>query len=402
MRISIVGSSPFDIPTGVKISESDWDLQNQCAQPSCQNAASINITINQYRATVEEVFARYEFIEKRAPSPQEVKDLFNDLLGLASDSPTMARNYLPDLSFFHSMDEFISKSSEQNQWANSTIKKFHALKQHLLDFDEQLCFAALSESRLTEFVKFLQKKDLVNTSVAKYISFLRWFLRWAATQGIYDGNLHETFKPRLKGTSVESKEIIYCTQEEVRKLQNCKFTSMQESLEHVRDMFLFCCFTGLRYSDVAKLKKTDIRNGIIHIVTRKTDEALQIELNKHSKAILDKYKHVKTKGNTAIPILSNVKSNLYLKTIGQLAGLNDPTRIVHYKGSVRHDEVLPKWALLTTHCARRTFVITALQLGIPAEVIMKWTGHSDYDSMKPYIKIVDELKVNSMSRFDSL
>ena len=206
----------------------------------------------------------------------------------------------------------------------------------------------------------------------------------------------------MKGTSVESKEIIFCTQEEIKKLQDYQFTKMQRTLEYVRDMFLFCCFTGLRYSDAAKLKKDDIKNGVIHIVTRKTNEALQIELNKHSQAILDKYKDFPTKDNTALPVLSNVKANLYLKTIGQMCGLDEPTRIVYYKGNVRHDEVYPKWALLTTHCARRTFVITALQLGIPAEIIMKWTGHSDYDSMKPYIKIVDKLKEVAMTKFDNI
>ena len=61
-----------------------------------------------------------------------------------------------------------------------------------------------------------------------------------------------------------------------------------------------------------------------------------------------------------------------------------------------------KWELITTHCARRTFVVNSLRLGIPAEVIMKWTGHSDFKAMKPYIEIVDELKKENMSRYDAL
>ena len=59
-------------------------------------------------------------------------------------------------------------------------------------------------------------------------------------------------------------------------------------------------------------------------------------------------------------------------------GIDTPIRIVYYAGSDRREEVHPKWELLTTHCARRTFVVNALRLGIPAEVIMKWTGHSDF------------------------
>ncbi|PDP75522.1 hypothetical protein CLI79_03355 [Porphyromonas gingivalis] len=94
--------------------------------------------------------------------------------------------------------------------------------------------------------------------------------------------------------------------------------------------------------------------------------------------------------------------NAHLKTLGQVVGLDEPTRIVFFKGNQRYEEVYPKWYLLTTHVGRRTFVVTALQLGIPVEVIMRWTGHSSFEAMKPYAKIVDELKEKSMAKFDSL
>ena len=76
-------------------------------------------------------------------------------------------------------------------------------------------------------------------------------------------------------------------------------------------------------------------------------------------------------------------------------------RNAYFKGSERHEEVLPKWAVLTTHCGRRTFIVNALRLGVPAEVIMKWTGHSDFKAMRPYVKIVDELKVAQMNKFNT-
>ena len=77
-------------------------------------------------------------------------------------------------------------------------------------------------------------------------------------------------------------------------------------------------------------------------------------------------------------------------------------RTTKNKGNNRHKGIYQKWQLLTTHCGRRTFVVTAFQLGIPAEVIIRWTGHSDYKAMKPYLKIVDELKERYMSKFDNL
>ena len=125
---------------------------------------------------------------------------------------------------------------------------------------------------------------------------------------------------------------------------------------------------------------------------------MRIELNKHSQAILDKYKDFAFRGDLALPVISNVKMNEALKVLGQVCGIDEPTRIVYFQGNQRMEQVLPKWALLTTHCGRRTFVVTALQLGIPSEVIMKWTGHSNFSAMKPYVKIVDELKARAMTK----
>jgi len=68
----------------------------------------------------------------------------------------------------------------------------------------------------------------------------------------------------------------------------------------------------------------------------------------------------------------------------------------------RIDEVTPKYALLGTHAGRRTFICNALALGIPPQVVMKWTGHSDYKAIKPYIDIADDIKANAMSKFNQL
>ena len=91
-----------------------------------------------------------------------------------------------------------------------------------------------------------------------------------------------------------------------------------------------------------------------------------------------------------------------LKELGELAEINDPVRETYYKGNERIDTVTPKYALLGTHAGRRTFICNALALGIPAQVVMKWTGHSDYKAMKPYIDIADDIKANAMNKFNQL
>ena len=168
------------------------------------------------------------------------------------------------------------------------------------------------------------------------------------------------------------------------------------------DFFLYCCVTGLRYSDVHNLKKSDNRDGYIEITTVKTAERLIIELNNHSKAILDKYKDVEFEMEKASTDISNKKMNEYLKELGASAETNEPVSETYYKGSRRIDTITPKYALLGTHAGRRTFICNALALGIPAQVVMKWTGHSDYKAMKPYIDIADDVKANAMNKFNQL
>ena len=133
----------------------------------------------------------------------------------------------------------------------------------------------------------------------------------------------------------------------------------------------------------------------------KTEDRLHIELNKYALQILDKYKNIHFPKGLALPVISNAKMNEYLKEAAEIAGIKEPVRIVFFKGNKRYENVLPKCELLTTHSGRKTFICNAIRLGIPTNVIMEWTGHSDYKAMKPYIKIVDAVKEENMSKFDT-
>lgn len=399
MRVTVKGQPPIDFPfpRALKIDADDWDLNNMRPKTdaTATNANDINRTIADWLAKIGDLFARYELIEKRIPANNEIKALFNDFIGKKSiledkDAP----------GFFDVFDIFTESAGDKNEWTSSTKEKFTALRHHLQKFDKNLDLATFDDDKAQAFVSYLHGCGFRNTTIKKQVSFLKWFLRWANANDYFMGKTHDTFKPKLKGTSVESKEIIYLSKDEVRALQEMDFNESQGALERVRDVFLFCCFTGLRYSDVRKLTRFDIRDGVIVFVTKKTVDGIRVELNKHSQAILDKYKDANFQGNLALPVISNEKMNAHLKDLGKLAGLETPTRIVYFKGNTRHEDVFPKWQLMTTHVARRTFVVNALRLGIPPEVIMRWTGHSSFEAMKPYMKIIDEVKRNAMSRFD--
>ena len=104
----------------------------------------------------------------------------------------------------------------------------------------------------------------------------------------------------------------------------------------------------------------------------------------------------------ALPHIINQTMNRDLKTLCRLAGIDEEIRQTYYKGNQRIDTVRPKFDLVGTHTGRRTFIVNALSLGIAPNIVMKWTGHSDYKSMKPYIDIVDDVKAREMSKLDTL
>lgn len=175
---------------------------------------------------------------------------------------------------------------------------------------------------------------------------------------------------------------------------------LPEGLRSVRDIFCFCAFTSLRYSDVQSLRWADVDDDCIRVTTVKTSDALVIELNDYSQELLGRYVDEAYPDDKVFPVPANQTMNEKLKEVCKLCGLNDTIRITEFRNGRRVDRLCPKWSLIGTHAARRTFICNALTLGIAPNVVMRWTGHADYDSMKPYIAIADKVKAKEMSKFN--
>ena len=404
MRVNFA-SQRIEFTTGYRIDVAKWDVDKQRVKNGCtnklkQSASEINVALLGYYTELQEIFKRFEVAEI-VPSPAEVKEAFNNRYGqnekieLASaDTSNVPSN------FYEAFDDFVRVCGRQNDWTHSTFEKFAAVKNHLKNFRSELSFDFFDEEGLTEYVQYLREvREMRNSTIGKQLSFLKWFLRWSFKQGMHSNNAYDTFKPKLKDTQ---KKIIFLTWEELNRLREFKIPPTKQALERVRDVFLFQCFTGLRYSDVFNLRRSDIKGDHIEVTTVKTSDSLIIELNDHSRAILEKYKDVEFENDKALPVITNQKMNDYLKELAELAEINEPVRQTYYKGNERIDEVTPKYALLGTHAGRRTFICNALALGIPPQVVMKWTGHSDYKAMKPYIDIADDIKASAMSKFNQL
>lgn len=375
-------------------------MKNGCTNKLKQSASEINAALLGYYTELQEIFKRFEVAEIM-PSPAEVKEAFNNRHG-QNEKTELASTDTSNVpsNFYEAFDDFVRVCGRQNDWTHSTFEKFAAVKNHLKNFRSELSFDFFDEEGLTEYVQYLREvREMRNSTIGKQLSFLKWFLRWSFKQGMHSNNAYDTFKPKLKDTQ---KKIIFLTWEELNRLREFKIPPTKQALERVRDVFLFQCFTGLRYSDVFNLRRSDIKGDHIEVTTVKTSDSLIIELNDHSRAILEKYKDVEFENDRALPVITNQKMNDYLKELAELAEINEPVRQTYYKGNERIDEVTPKYALLGTHAGRRTFICNALALGIPPQVVMKWTGHSDYKAMKPYIDIADDIKASAMSKFNQL
>ena len=400
MRVNFA-SKRIEFTTGYRIDAAKWDTDKQRVRNGCSNklkqpASEINASLLGYYTEVQEIFKKFE-VEEIMPTPEQIKEAFNALHKPIEE--VKQRKSTPN-AFYKAFDEFVRDCGRQNDWTDSTYEKFAAVKNHLMNFRDGLTFDFFDEKGLNDYVTYLRDvKEMRNSTIGKQLSFLKWFLRWAFKKGLHQNNAYDSYKPKLKSTQ---KKIIFLTWEELNKLREFEIPAAKQALDRVRDVFLFQCFTGLRYSDVFNLRRSDIKGDHIEVTTVKTSDSLIIELNKHSKAILDKYKDVAFEDDKVLPVITNQKMNDYLKELAELAGIDEPVRQTYYRGNERIDEVTPKYALLGTHAGRRTFICNALALGIPPQVVMKWTGHSDYKAMKPYIDIADDIKANAMSKFNQL
>lgn len=401
------GGKRIDFTTGYRIDVAKWDsakqrVKNNVTNKQKQTASQINTDLARFEAYINEIFQDFEN-RNTEPTTEQIKEAFAEKLNpkakVEKEVKKTVKRKEKKTDFFSIFDLFVKECGTLNDWTHSTYEKFAAVRNHLQTFNKELTFEYFDEYGLNNYVLFLRdEKEMRNSTIGKQLGFLKWLLRWGVKKGYTQNRAYELFKPKLKTTE---KKVIFLTWDEVMQLKDFEIPATKQYLDRARDTFLFQCFTSLRYSDVFNLRRSSIKDNYIEVTTIKTGDSLRIDLNKYSKAILDKYKDVVFEGDKALPVITNQKSNDYIKELAKLAGIDEPIREVYYKGNERIETVTPKYALLGTHAGRRTFICNALSLGIPANVVMKWTGHSDYKAMKPYIDIADKIKATEMNKFDN-
>lgn len=378
----------FSYSLGFSVDKSKWDMamqrckRNTTHGKSFTPAIKINAEIQRYEETIQSVANSF----KESPTTEDFK--------AALDKEFKRENKTAQKEgFFDLYERYIREQGSICNWSDSVLRNHNKILKEWKLFDAEMSIDKINPDTIDKFTIFQIRLGHQNETTNKKISMSKWFFRWLVAKGLLADISFTAHKTHLKRSS---RVVVFLTWEELMKVYNHTFE--RPNLSRARDFFCLCCFTSLRYSDAAALKKTDIYDDAIHITTQKTNDKITIELNNYSRTILQRYADNDT--DKALPVISNQNMNVYVKEVCRQCGINEKLTDIYYIGEKKYVETKEKWEMIGTHSGRRTFICNALMLGIAPNVVMKWTGHSDYKSMQPYIDIADEAKKTAMDLFN--
>lgn len=389
---------PLKYYTNLSILPDNWDAKTgRPLTPTAKNKRvnaiaykELNAALNNIEVTVKDILRR---IENDGIKPT------NELLTAELDSIYKAyKNVTPIatdnlLSF---IENYISICDRKPLTIKGYKQTQRELKDYSLARNKALSFSEIDLDFYFDFIEHLTAKGYSPNTIGTRIKDLKMFMNEA-----YDRGLHTNLdfkKKRFKKPSEETFSV-YLSSEELTKIYNLNLTSSKR-LDKVRDLFIIGCFTGLRFSDLSQLTANNVSiDGTITIKTIKTEHTVVIPLHAIVKQILEKYEYNLPK------VPSNQKFNDYIKDIAKLADITETIYIDKKKGDLSYKQTIPKWQLVTSHTARRSFATNAFIAGVPTISIMKITGHKTESSFMKYIKISEKenaLQLRTHSFFNQM
>lgn len=398
MRCSMGRTCRYRVKSGIYIHPEFWNKKDGTFKSTNRIQTNKVIELNRSKVQIEQLCRIIEEESTKTPIEDITREWLENVI-TSFHNPKIEIDK-KGLSLFDVLEKFVINGKENCNWKKRTAQHFHTLKNHLSDYSEdnniELNFNTLDKNFFDDFAKYLlNSKNLINSTNAKTIKNLKWFLRWAMNEGYHENSFFLHYTPTICKPKSDKRFVVFLNNEELQMLKNYDFSN-NEQLNKTKDFFLFCCYSGLRYSDVKNLQQKDIYDDIIHVTTIKVDDSVNINLNDVTRSILKKYKTDNPLDN-AIPLLSNQKMNVNLKQMAKIAGINQLITNTYYKGNQRIDETKPKYEWLSTHSGRKTFICTLLSKGVAPQMVMKFTGHNSYDSMKPYIDVTEQAKADAMA-----
>ncbi|MDD1523785.1 site-specific integrase [Riemerella anatipestifer] len=349
--------------TGFFIIPKQWNSTEQVLKPPNEENTFVNTQLSLIKQKINQAFLFLQVQEKDF----EVEDIYLQYIG----EPIKEDKTILKLFQEHNnkMEKLISKD-----YSIGTLWKFKQSFELLKGFikfqfkKNDYLFKNLDLQFVQDYEFYLKtEKNLALATTNKAIQRFRKIIKIAISQGILDKDPFIDYKVKhIK------KQIVYLTAEELYKLENYHFKA--ERLQMVADMFIFCCYTGLAYQEMANLEKSHIVVGFdgndwISMKRQKTNQILSIPLLPKSVKVIQKYCNVDE--IKVLPKISNQKFNAYLKEIADIVGIEKR---------------------LTHHLARRTFATTILLYNdIPMEIVSELLGHSKITiTQDHYAKVVQK------------
>ena len=350
-----------EFSTGLFINPDFWNNGIQIAEPSTPENNIINMQLSLISQKISEAF----LILQVQPEAFDVDDIYRKFKGEdVKTEITILGAY--DLHN-EKMKKLIGVDFNKLSWSRyleSRRKVAEFIRSKYKKSDVKLKNLDLKFIKDLEYYWKTEKK-LRQATIYRSMQRVKKIIQFAIDENYLQKNPFSLYKnKKYKGA------IVYLTDVELKKLMNHKFT--QKRLEQVKDMFVFCCYTGLAYQEMASLKARHISKGFdgnlwINMIRQKTEQPIAIPLLPQAEAVLNKYKQLDS--GAVLPTISNQKFNSYLKEIAVLVGIEKK---------------------LTHHIARKTFATTVLLLnGVSMEVVSELLGHSKVTvTQEHYAKVV--------------
>jgi len=371
MRITINGSR-WETSLQVGIDPDKWDSKKEKARGGDRNSSMVNETIDHARYRVQKIKLKIEQ-EDKPPTLGTIKYLFTDRQRI-------------ERTIIKLFDEHNANCIRKigTQMAKATYERYLTCRKHFKEFVlkeykvEDLPICDIDKDVYEKFELFLRTtKECTNNTTVKYIRNFNKIIRIAVEKGWINCSPYKEL-----GFRIEEIDMPYLSQFELNALSE-KVIHLQR-LDIIRDIFIFCYYSGLAFSDVKELTEDNIILEIdnhkwISKHRKKTNVISKIPLLTVPEKLIEKYKDnpICIFKGVLLPVPTNQKMNAYLKEIADICGIKKT---------------------LTTHTARRTFASTdMLHNGVNMEAVSKMLGHSSLYMTRKYAK-VDEIYISQETK----
>ncbi|MES2837033.1 MAG: site-specific integrase [Bacteroidota bacterium] len=342
----------------VSCQEKDWDEKMfHIKSKNCETTDEKNLLIKSATNKAEEILFSYA-VSRKSLTFYDFENEFKQK---------------KVINFFDFVDNELeaNKTTKHNSVSSSHTIKCDSSK--LKKFSPNLSFNDITIPFLNAYAAHMRDKlgNKTNT-IHKSMRFIRNFVNRAKAQGLTQNEVFENYKLKTESTYRD-----YCNEKELIDLENLLHSDISQAQKYVLKYFLFCCYTGLRYTDIKNLRYSDIKDNLIVIIMHKTKEQVRIPLIDSAKELID----LSNKSDSKVfKVATNQVVNRQLEKIIEKAGVKKQ---------------------ITFHCSRHTFAVIAIAKGIPIHIVSKILGHKDLKVTQIYAKIIDSVLFNEMDKLNN-